>query len=241
MSWDYEVSPQKSKEYRKVEVHVFNLEKYESFEPDRRISYRAQVSPDGYIRVEIANKGKEVISNIVLSQTVDGSIEGLINVRRIISKSPFVVEYSTLTAQNPEKGKFYITIPSLSSNEELFLEYRVVASFIQKPVLVSPAVKREGFRERLVGSYRLYFDKGKVKVEEGFVKKLLADIALLPQGQYEIRVRGYADSTGNFLNNFALARKRAENLVRTLLKSEVACLERDHHIGGLTGTPLDIR
>ncbi|MCS6998178.1 MAG: hypothetical protein NZL86_02135 [Aquificaceae bacterium] len=242
VSWDYEVSPKKGKEYRRVDIHILKVERYQTLHPDSRLFLRSEVSPSGYVRVEVSNGSGETISNIVITQALEGSIEGLIRGRRILSRSPLLVEDFVTAPYNMERNKLYIGVPKLMPGETLQLEYRVLASFIHRPVIASPIVKKERVEEKVVGSYSFYFEQGKTRVDKKFLEKLMMEVSLLPfEGEYEIRVKGYADASGPYRISSNLARKRAEQLVSHMLSGSVACLKNYFYAKGLTGTPIETK
>lgn len=242
ISWSYEVSPKRGKEYRRVDVEIVKIEKVSSILPDDRLSYKVFISPEGFIRVEVLNKSNETIRDVVISHRLEGSLEGLVKARRIISKNPLIVE-DFITAPYKLEGKnLYIGVPVVHAGEQLQLEYSVKASVIYKPHLVSPVVKNEETREKVVKKYSFYFPIGKVELRDKFIEKLMVEINLLPSDEeYKIRVKGYADSVGNIHANERIAKERAMSLVKTLSTRNLACIENPHYADTLTGTPLEAK
>lgn len=242
LSWSYEVSHKKGKEYRRVDIEIVKSERVSIVIPDNRLSYKTSVSPDGFIRVEVLNNSNETIKDIIISQRLEGIFEGLVRARRILSRSPLIVEDFINAPYNMEEGKLYIGIPILHAGEQLQLEYSIKASIIYRPKLVSPVVKKEEVRERVVKSYTFYFPLGKTKLNDLIVERLIMEISLLPSGEdYRIRVKGYADSAGSLPVNERIAKERAMNLISLITSRSLACLEKHHYAESLTGTPLEAK
>lgn len=242
ISWGYTVSKQRGKEYRRVDLEIIKLEKIQKVYPDQRVSLREYVSPDGFVKVEISSKSSEVLKNVVVTQKIDGQFDGFIRAKRILSKSPLIVEEYITAPYHIEKDMLYIGIPVIYPGEEMQLEYRVNASIIYRPTLTSPVIKRETIHENVVRRYSFYFSVGKVEADRSFFENLLVYMQNLPSdGEYRIRVIGYADSVGKRQINTIIAKERAKRVVSLLLRERVACLERQHYADTLTATPLDAK
>lgn len=240
--WDYEVSTKKGEKYRRVDIQIVKLERHEIVHPDSSISFKGEVSPQGFVKVELHNTSNKIVKDIIIAQTLEGSVDGLVKARRIVSKSPLVVEDFTTAPYHMENNRLYIGVPKMMPGEVLHLEYRAKASFIYKPVLISPSVRIEKVEEKVIRNYSFYFKPGQREVDAKFLEKLLMEVRLLPEeGNYTIKVRGYADASGSYRVNSGLARERAERLVNHMLKESVACLERQFYAEGLTGTPLEAK
>lgn len=242
VSWSYEVSSRKGKEYRRVDVEIVKIEKVSSILPDSRLSYNVSLSPEGFIRVEVLNKSNETIRDVIIYHKVEGSLKGSVRARRIISRSPLIVEDFVIVPYKWENENLYIGVPAIHAGEQLQLEYSVKAPVIYRPRLVSPVVKNEETREKVVRKYSFHFPVGKVRLSDQVIEKLMAEVHLLPSGEeYKIRVKGYADSVGNIHTNERIAKERAMNLVKTLSTSNLACIENQHYADTLTGTPFEAK
>ncbi len=157
ISWSYEVSSKRGKEYRRVDVEVVKIEKVSTVLSDKRLSYKASVSPDGSVKVEVYNKSAETIKDVVISQKLEGSFEGLVRARRILSRHPLIVEDFITAPYRVEGDNLYIGVPAIHAGEQLQLEYSVRASVIYRPSLISPVVRSEEVREKIVRRYSFYF------------------------------------------------------------------------------------
>ncbi len=242
VSWSYEVSPKMGKEYRKVDVEIVKIERVSNILPDNRLSYATFVNPDGFVRVEVINKSNETIRDVVISHKLEGGFEGLVRARRVISKNPLIVEDFITAPYKLEGGNLYIGVPAIHAGEQLQLEYSVKASVIYRPRLVSPVVRNEETREKVVRKYSFYLPIGKVELRDKLIEKLMVEVNLLPSGEeYKIRVKGYADSVGNIHINKRIAKERAMNLVKVISSRNLACIENQRYADSLTGTPLEAK
>lgn len=242
ISWSYEVSQKRGKEYRRVDVEIVKTERVSSVLPDSRLSYKVSITPDGFVKIEVFNKSNETIKDVVISQKIEDGFEGFVRARRILSRNPLVVEDFITAPYKIEGGNLYIGVPSISAGEQLQLEYSVKASVIYRPSLISPVVKREEVREKIVKKYSFYFPVGRVKLDDFVIEKLMVEVGLLPTGKdYSIRIKGYADSVGSMHVNERIAKERAKNLVSILTNRNLACLEKQHYAEGLIGTPLEAK
>ncbi|MCX8164692.1 MAG: hypothetical protein N3D14_04785 [Aquificaceae bacterium] len=242
VSWSYEVVPKKGIEYRRVDVQIVKLEKYQVYHPDSRISFKTHISPEGTVKIELANKSSEHLRDIIITQNIEGRLDGLVRARRMISKNPLIVEDFITAPYHMDGNQLYIGIPALSSGEELQLEYRVLSSVIYKPILASPTIKKDVVQERVVKKYSFYFPIGGVELDRRAIEKLLVEVNLLPlEDGYRIKVKGYADAIGRHSTNMRIARARAEGLANLMVRESLACLEKGHYAGSLTGTFREAR
>lgn len=242
ISWSYVVTPKAGKEFRRVDVEVVTLEKVEVAVPDNRVYFTAQVTPDGFARVHIANKSNEHIEGLSIMQKLEGKLEGALRARRIVSKSPLIVEDFLRLAYTVEKDGIRINLPPIRPGEEIQLEYTMNAKILFQPQLLSPVAKSEKIQERVVRVHSFYFAPGQTRLGEKELEKLLMELSLLPaQGDFRLVVKGYADASGKRSVNARIARERATQVVNLLLKNSIACIEKDPQRQSLTGMSFDIR
>lgn len=242
ISWGYEVSQKRGKEFRRVDVEIVRIERVSTLVPDSRLSYSVWTSPEGYVRVEIVNRSREAIRDVIISQRVEGGFEGTVRAKRILSRSPLIVEDFITAPYKIEGNNLYIGIPAMSAGEQLQLEYSINSHVVYRPYLASPVIRREELRERVVGKHSFYFSVGKTGLDVEAVERLMVELSLLPYGEnYRVRVKGYADAVGRVDINERIAKERAMGLVNLLTRRNLACLEKQHYADVLTGTPLLVR
>lgn len=242
VSWEHMVVSKKGKEYRKVEVEFIKVEKEQVVLPDERVYFESYASPEGYVSVKLKNKSGTIIKDIIIAQKIERSFDSFVKVKRIISRSPLIVEDYLSAPYNMERNTVYIGLPKLGPNEEVVLEYKVSSGVVYSPKLLSPVVKIERKREWVVNKYVFYFKAGETRIEEKAFERLAMYVHLLPYGDnYMIKVKGFADATGKSHINERLARERAENLVKLLTQNNLACIEKKTYAGNLTGTDLEAR
>ncbi|MEN3028856.1 MAG: hypothetical protein ABDH29_06545 [Aquificaceae bacterium] len=240
--WDYEVSTEKGEEYRRVDVQIIKVERYENIQPDSSLSFKAEINPQGFVKIELHNRSNRIVKDIIITQTLEGSVDGLVKAKRILSKSPLVAEDFITAPYHMENNRLYIGIARMMPGEVLQLGYRLQASFINRPILLSPVVKRERVEEKVIRNYTFYFKPGQSEVDIRSLEKLLMEVRLLPEEEeHIIRVKGYADASGPYRISSNLAKKRAEKLVNQMLIESVACIESYFYAEGLTGTPIEAK
>ncbi len=71
------------------------------------------------------NKSNEPIRDVVISHRLEGSFEGLVRARRVLSRNPLIVEDFITAPYKIEGGNLYIGAPVIYAGEQLQFEYSV--------------------------------------------------------------------------------------------------------------------
>lgn len=243
VSWSYEVSSRKGKEYRRVDVEIIEFTRTQVTERDPRILINSNLNPGGLVHVDLKNVGDNHIEDIVLLQVAKGIASGFIKARKILNRTPLIVEDFIMVPYRQEGENIYIGLASLKPGEHLLLNYKIDGYYLSPPSIVSPVIKKEKVQASLFKRYSIYFGPGQRKIDESLlIERIITDVSLLPYDrEYRIRVKGYADSTGRRKVNQVIARERALWIVKSLLESKVACIDTPQRAESLIGSALEIR
>jgi len=205
-----------------------------------------------HIDVHIRNRTSVVSDNAVLEQPVsEGSdIEGSIQAKRIISKSPLIFEPLNLYPTDIKPGKIIIKLPTVKPGEELELSYKVKGR-PGDPVVKSSKKLEVEDDERLymlVAKYSILFGYGKTDTEDINLRNLKEIVKGFKMAGLKpvVKIVGVADGkTTDIKRNKEVAQARARFVARELLGENFACyirrayadLRRERQVS-LTGTPF---
>ncbi len=202
-----------------------------------------------YIISVVNNSGKEYNSLVLVHRVEDEDalfVEDII-ARRVISYSPFISEQLILFPTEIRNNRILIKLPSLNPGEELILSYIVKGE--EKPSVVTimdtEGIKKfieEEEREVLVAKYSFLFGYASAKVKSPNIDNLREVVEGLEKLGLRARVKivGIADGkTINPQKNKFVAKKRAENVARSIFGNQYACVINRAYAESRTGTPSE--
>ena len=202
-----------------------------------------------YIVSVMNNTGKEQDSLVLVHNLEDKNamfMEDII-ARKIISYSPFISEQLTLVPTEIKDNRVLIRLPSLAPGEELVLSYVIKGETKPSTVSVTDTAGIKKFieeeeREVLVAKYSFLFGFASTRVNSPNIENIREVIEGLERLGFKAKVKivGMADGkTTNPKRNKMVAKKRAENVARSIFGNQYACVINRAYAGSRTETPSE--
>ncbi len=245
---------QEGKIYRRADVYITVPMKIRRGNPEKNLLpvkvniVDVEEGSKRYIVSVVNNTGKEYDSLVLVHPLDEDAVfmEDII-ARRIISYSPFISEQLILFPTEIKKDKVLIKLPALNPGEELVLTYIVKNEREPATVKVtdSEGLKRfieEKEQEVLVAKYSFLFGYASTNTNSPNIQNIREVVEGLERLglKTKIKIVGMADGkTVNPKKNELVAKRRAENIARSIFGSQYACVINRAYAESRTGTPSE--
>ncbi len=254
LNMDAKTTSKEGNIYRRADVYITVPMKiksgshYKSLLPTRVNVVELENGARRYIVSIVNNTGKSQDSLILVHEKEKEALfmEDIV-ARRVISYSPYISEQLVLVPTEINRDKILIRLPDINPGEELVLSYVMKGEEEPSKVIVTneEGIKRfieEKETEVLVAKYSFLFGYASAKTNSPNVENIREVVEGLERLglQAKIKIVGMADGkTTNPEKNKLIAKKRAENIAKSIFGSQYACLIERTYVKSRTETPSD--
>ncbi len=254
LNMDAKTTSKEGEIYRRADVYITVPMKirsgshYKSLLPTRVNVVDLEDGARRYIISIVNNTGKSQDSLILVHKKEKEALfmEDIV-ARRVISYSPYISEQIVLVPTEIKSDKILIRLPDINPGEELVLSYVIKGEEEPSKVIVTneDGIKRfieEKETEVLVAKYSFLFGYASTKTNSPNVENIKEVVEGLERLglQAKIKIVGMADGkTTDPKRNQFVAKKRAENIAKSIFGNQYACLIEKTYVKSRTGTPSE--